>query len=93
MLTPELLEALVERSQLRGRRRIVALRQLDVELGSALARAVDLLVNLFQRHTTFNVQELSRIPSARPAEEENEDDGSDHAGENGDRLEERLAHS
>jgi hypothetical protein len=51
VLTPELLEPCVEGRQLGSRLGIVTPRQLEVELGPALARAIDLLVNLCQRHT------------------------------------------
>ena len=94
VLVPELVETGVEPLQLFDGRRVVPHRQPPVELGAAVARALDLLVDLVQVHIPFNVRQILEIPSAATVKQEGQNREQTHdSGRHGDRDEEVVDHS
>jgi hypothetical protein len=72
----------------------VPLRKQAVELGAALAGALDLGVDLLQRHTSMNDGDGLDIPSPEPAKQvPGDDERADQSGGDRDPEERLVAHS
>lgn len=94
VLVPELLEAGVEPLELRSRLGVVLVREEAVELGAAVARALDLVVDLLEVHARFNARQRLDIPLPPGAEQDPENDRqADDSGGHGERHERLVDHS
>jgi hypothetical protein len=90
LLGPESVELGGDLLQLGSKSRVVSLAQLVIDLGAAIARDVDLPMDVFERsHGSKNVGRGLCIPGLLTEEKQDQNGSTNHRGDDRDHLQER----